>query len=149
MRSRKANFMKVSIIVTDDSGNTFEGEAELRTKRTPTKSERRVGLKRTPHKSLGNPAVNLSSPIRAFMKKHARSLGGPQKFALLLAHMAKGDTKRELAVATVQKQWGKMTGLLAKWNPAYTTRAKEQEWVDSPKTGAYVLLSGWKGIFNA
>jgi hypothetical protein len=83
------------------------------------------------------------------MKRQAHGMGGPQKFTLLLAHMVKGNTKQELALATVQKQWGKMTGLLGKWNPAYTTRAKEQEWVDSPKTGTYVLLSGWKGIFNA
>jgi len=36
-----------------------------------------------------------------------------------------------------------------KFNLAYPNRAKENEWVDSPKRGIYVLLPGWKGIFNA
>ena len=76
-------------------------------------------------------------------------MGGPQKFTLLLAHITKGDTKKEVALATIQKQWNKMKGTLGDWNTAAATRAKDQEWVDSPKNGTYVLLSGWKGIFNA
>ncbi len=76
-------------------------------------------------------------------------MGGAQKFTLLLAHIAKGDTKKEVALAAIQKQWSKLTGRLGSWNPAYTTRAKEEEWVDSPKSGTYVLLPSWKDIFSA
>lgn len=94
-------------------------------------------------------SVNLSTPVRPFVKKHARGMGGPQKFTLLLAHIAKGDTKKEVTRATIQKQWSKLKGSLGDWNPAYTTRAKDQEWVDSPKNGMYVLLPGWTGIFSA
>ena len=36
-----------------------------------------------------------------------------------------------------------------KLNLAYPTRAKENGWVDSPTRGVYVLLPGWKGIFDA
>jgi len=76
-------------------------------------------------------------------------MGGAQKFTLLLAHIAKGDRSKEVALATVQKHWGKMKGILGEWNRAHSTRAKDQEWVDSPKNGMYVLLPGWRGIFNA
>ena len=76
-------------------------------------------------------------------------MGGPQKFTLLLARMVGGDTKKEVPFATIRKQWGKMKGLLGKWNGAHTIRAKEREWVDTPKTGMYALLPGWRDIFNA
>src|SRR5436190_2160212 len=114
----------------------------------PAKAARRK-VQRETGKSLTNPSVSFSSPIRAFIKKHARDMGGPQKFALLLAYLTKGDAKTELPLAEIQKQWGKMKPLLGKWNGAHTIRAKEHEWVDSPKFGLYVLLPGWKGIFNA
>lgn len=116
--------MRIAFTITDDSGKTFQGQADL-TAAPP----QRAGRKKTagaPRSAVAAP-INLLSPIRPFMKRQAHGMGGPQKFTLLLAHMVKGNTKQELALATVQKQWGKMTGLLGKWNPAYTTRAKEQE----------------------
>ncbi len=138
--------MKVTVTLTDDSGNIFQGQVEL----TPSSSQRSVRTKTTARaKNAPKHTINLSSPIRAFVKRHARGMGGPQKFTLLLARMVSGDTKREVPFATIRKQWGKMTGLLGKWNGAHTIRAKEHEWVDSPKTGMYALLPGWKDIFNA
>ena len=139
--------MKVTITLMDDRGNIFQGQAEL----TPSSSRRSIRTKTTAVQAKTAPAqaVNLSSPIRAFVKKHAGGMGGPQKFTLLLAHMVGGDTKKELPFATIRKQWGKMTGLLGKWNGAHTIRAKDHEWVDSPKTGMYILLPGWRDIFNA
>lgn len=139
--------MKVSIILTTDDGNTFQGEMKLSATTAPRAS-------RTKHRAAiktqnTTTAVNLASPLRPFMKRNTGGMGGPQKFALLIAHLASGDTKKEITLALVQKHWRKMTGFLGKWNPAYTTRAKEQEWVDSPKFGAYVLMPGWKGLFNA
>ena len=140
--------MRVSIIVTLDDGNTFQGDAELS---AHTRSKSAPKLKKlAPGKATQVAAtVSMSSPIRPFVRKHARDMGGAQKFTLLLAHIAKGDTKKEVALATIQKQWNKMKGTLGDWNRAHSTRAKDQEWVDSPKNGMYVLLSGWKGIFNA
>ena len=140
--------MQVSIIVVDDNGNTFEGEAELSARRRSL--TRPVKTKVTTKKAANvGTTVNLSSPIRPFVKKHAREMGGAQKFTLLLAHIVKGDTTKEVPRAAIQKQWGKMKGILGEWNAAHATRAKDQEWVDSPKHGTYILLSGWKGIFNA
>jgi len=140
--------VKVSIIVVDDDGNTFEGEADLSARRRSTAAP--VKKKATTEKAANvATTVNLASPIRPFVKRYAREMGGAQKFTLLLAHITKGDTKKEVPRAAIQKQWGKMKGILGEWNAAHATRAKDQEWVDSPKHGTYVLLSGWKGIFNA
>jgi hypothetical protein len=95
-----------------------------------------------------DPPVNLSSPVRPFVTKHSKGMSGAQKFTLLLAHITKGDTKKVVDGATIQKLWGKMKGILGVWNGAHPTRAKDQEWVDSPKYVTYALLPGWRGIFN-
>jgi hypothetical protein len=50
----------------------------------------------------------------------------------------------------VEKHWNRMKQLLdGKFNVAYTTRAKDNAWVDSPKRGFYVILPSWKGILDA
>lgn len=141
--------MKVSIIVTNDDGNNFQGEAELTStasaKPTRTLSKRRPGVK-----SQASPSINLSSPIRAFIKRHSRGMGGPQKFTLLVAYMSKGATHMQVPLADIEKQWNRMKTLLnGKFNPAHTIRAKEHGWVDSPKRGMYVLSPGWRAIFSA
>lgn len=138
--------MRVQIVVVTDDGNTFHGDAELSEGSKPTPRVRKSKPEIAERRTI---ALNLSSPIRPFIKKHARNLGGPQKFTLLLAHLTKGDTKKEIGVATIQKQWGKMKGLLGDWNAAYATRAKDQEWVDSAKYGMYSLLPGWRSATHA
>jgi hypothetical protein len=139
--------VQISIIVTDDEGNTFQGEAELV---PPTKKPVRKRAAKTESVSANTTAVGFSSPIRAFMKKNSRGMGGPQKFALLLAYLVKGDGHKQVRLYEIQKQWNKMKGIVGgEFNRAHSVRAKDHEWVDSPKQGAYVLLPGWKGIFNA
>jgi hypothetical protein len=141
--------LKVSIVVTDDKGNIFRGETELDSDRA-VKPEHARAVHGQALKSVSGASVNFSSPIRAFMKRHARGMGGPQKFALLIAYMTKGDTDKQVRFADVKREWNRMKALLdCKFNPAHAIRAKEHEWVDSPKNGLYILLSGWKGIFNA
>jgi hypothetical protein len=140
--------MRVQIVVVTDDGNTFHGEAELSPRKTSKAAPgaRKPKTEATAHVSA---QLNLSSPIRPFMKKHARNLGGAQKFTLLLAHLTKGDAKKEVGIAAIQKQWGKMKGILGEWNPAHATRAKDLEAVDTPKYGVYSLLPGWRGAINA
>lgn len=139
--------MKVSIIVSDDHGNNYRGEVELVPSTTaPHKQVKKVSLSKTVTKS----PTSFSVPIRAFVKQHARGLSGPQKFALLVAYLKKGETNKEALLTDVGKHWNKMKPLLGgKLNLAYPTRAKENGWVDSPKRGTYVLLPGWKSIFDA
>src|SRR5579859_587127 len=139
--------MKVQIVLTDDSGATFEGLADLnpRLSSPPTRnSARSVG---SPKKS--SVKANFSTPMRAFMKAHARTLSGPKKFALLVAYLSKNDPKTPVPFTDIERNWNKMTGLLGKFNPAHSTRAKDNGWVDSPKQGSYVIVPGWEVILNA
>jgi hypothetical protein len=77
-------------------------------------------------------------------------MSGPQRFALLVAYSSKADNHKQVPLVDVERQWNRMKPLLGgKFNSAYPNRAKENEWVDSPKRGIYVLLPRWKGIFLA
>lgn len=133
--------MKVRIVVTDDGGHTFEGEATL----VAVTGERRT--RRTSGREPRAPArtsPDLSLPVRAFMKRHAKGLSGPQKFAALLARLSGGKAGAAISLKDIEKAWNRMTGLMGgRFHPAYTTRAKENGWVDTPKTGHYALLPGW------
>ncbi len=153
--------MKASIIVTDDSGNRWEVELPLRKTidegagTTPLKARKRARAEFAEARDAGAPdstteasktelEIDLKLPLRPFMNQYARSASGPRKFALLVAHIAKGNLTVEVPFSDIQKHWGKMTGILRTFNPAFTTRAKDSGWVDSPKPGTYILLPGWK-----
>jgi len=141
--------VRVSIIVSDDNGNSYQGDAEL-TQTASAKQASKVPKKASTLRGRSGLSVNFSSPIRAFVKRHATDMAGSQKFALLVAYLTKGDTHKEVLLVDVQRQWNRMKPLLAgKFNLAYPIRAKESEWVDSPRRGVYVILPGWKGIFDA
>lgn len=141
--------MKITIIVADDDGNIFQGETEL-TAAAREKPGRRHVKRNSDEKTSPRPPVNFSLPIRAFVKTHARAMGGPQKFALLVAYLSKGEAHKQVSLADVQRCWNTMKPLLdGKFNVAYTTRAKEQGWVDSPTRGMYLILPSWKGVFDA
>ncbi len=93
--------------------------------------------------------LNLSLPLRAFVKRHVKGLGGPQKFTALLARLADGKTGAAIARSEIDKNWNRMTALMdGKFNPAYSSRAKDSGWVDTPKIGHYALLPGWEEAFG-
>jgi hypothetical protein len=133
--------MKVRVVVTDSDGNIFEGEALLvavagaHPRKTPDR--RRQGLSQT--------SPDFSLPVRAFIKRYAKSLGGPQKFTVLLARLTGGKAGTTVSVREIEKAWNRMTELMGgRYNSAYTTRAKDNGWVDTPKIGSYALLPGWE-----
>ncbi len=133
--------MKVRIVVTDGAGNAFEGEATLVA----------VGGARPPHRTSDRrPRVparaspDLSLPVRAFVKRYAKGLGGPQKFTLLLAKLSGGKVGAAIGLKDIEKTWNRMTGLMdGKFYTTYSQRAKDNGWVDTPKTAYYALRSGW------
>lgn len=89
---------------------------------------------------------DLTLPLRPFMNRYAQGISGPRKFALLVARLSGGDSNAEVPGNDIERQWNKMKGLLGgAFNPAYSTRAKDNGWVDSPKMGVYILLPGWEG----
>lgn len=143
--------MQAKIIITDDNGNTWESDLRLTPAGVSAKALKRKGSARAvPSQALraANPsreAPDLTLPIRAFVKRHARGLSGSRKFTLLVAHLSAGDVHKEVSASSIEKQWNRMTGLLGDFNAAHSTRAKDEGWVDSPKKGMYKLRSGWEG----
>jgi hypothetical protein len=148
--------MKATFIITDDNGNTWSFELPLSNCSIPSNSsfvqrKRQVKdaspVEKEPQRANKDLPLDLSLPIRPFIKRHAREASGPQKFTLLVAHVAGGDLGIEVPRGEIEKQWNKMTGLMGgEFNAAYSSRARDNGWVDSPKFGVYKLLPGWKGV---
>ena len=138
--------MKVSIILIDDSGQTFQGDAVL-TPSPPAKTTTR----KVHHKPNTAESVTFSIPIRAFVKKYGGQLSGPERFTILAAYLCKGHVGTPVPNTAIEKHWNKMKPLLGgkKLNGAHATRAKEHGWIDSPSWGKYVLCEGWKGALHA
>lgn len=133
--------MKVRVVVTDGGGNTFEGEATL-VAVGGARKPRPAPRPKPPAPSRAAPDFSL--PVRAFVKRHAKGLGGPQKFAVLLARLSGGKAGGAIALSEIEKAWNRMTGLMGgKFYTTYAVRAKENGWVDTPKTGHYALRSAW------
>ena len=94
------------------------------------------------------PAPDFAAPIRHFMNMHAVGMNGHQRFALVVAYLAKGKTDTKVALETIKEAWNKMKKLLGKFNTGYAVWAKDNGWVDSPELKVYVLMPGWKEILN-
>ncbi|MBI2069979.1 MAG: hypothetical protein HYT79_05195 [Elusimicrobia bacterium] len=138
--------MKLEIRFIDDAENIYQGEVVL--EKLGTKSK--VTVARKALAPARAPKIDFNAPMRFFMKTHARSLKGPEKFTLLLAYLAKGKTgNATVPVKSVEDAWSKMVGLMGgAYNRAYSNRAKDNGWADSPKKGVYVLLPRWSEILN-
>lgn len=133
--------MRIQIVLTDERGDKYEGNVMLSLVSHSHKS------RPTKNQSAGRTysALSFNPNPRAFMKKYGNGLGGPQRFAILLARLAKGDVHKEIALAELQKHWNSMKPLMGgPFNGAHPTRAKGNGWVDSPKRGFYVLSNSWK-----
>jgi hypothetical protein len=70
------------------------------------------------------------------------------KFTLLLARLSNGDGSKEVSFETIKDQWDKMKGIIGKFNSAYSTRAKDEDWIDTKKQGVYVLKPSWKDAIS-
>lgn len=143
--------MKARVIITDEKGNTFEGEVELSQSSLSHKTTKKEEPKGRPKKlsSASVPAsIDFDLHVRPFMKKHARGMSGPKKFTLLLAHMAKGKTTSPIDLTEIEKQWNKMTTLMdGKFHQEYANRARDDDWLVPLKKGSYVLRPNWTMIF--
>lgn len=135
--------MKVRIVLTDDGGNTYEGEATLVAPggvRSPRKRSEKTPRATAPTQT----SPDLSLPVPAFVKRYAKGLGGPQKFAVLLARLSGGKTGVTVSLKDIEKIWNRMTRFMGgKFHRMYAMRANDEGWVDTPKKGHYALRSGW------
>ncbi len=121
--------------IIDEALASLEAAPSGRNSSTPATKSARAG---------GSRRLSFDVNILAFMKKHGRGLAGPQKFTILLAHLAKGSKSVQVPAAELRKQWNKMRSVLGdSFNSAYANRAKANGWVDAPKFGVYVLSSSW------
>ena len=144
--------MRVQVTVTDDDGKTFEGEVDLAPAGTRRGGARRpratpIPVPATPS-AAANRKVDFKLPLRAFLKKHATG-GGPQKFAVLLAHMTGGKTGVEVTREALEAAWTRNKGVLGvDYHTMYGTRSTGEGWSDSPKRGTFVLLDAWTGALK-
>jgi hypothetical protein len=133
--------MRVSVVVLNDDGRTYGGEASLQVLETKPDA-----IDAYDHRADGM-MVDFGLPLRPFMRRYGADKSGPKRFVLLLAHMVQGKSATAVEVSELQKQWSTMEGLIGgPFNSAYPTRAKDQGWVDATKPGIYVLLPDWTRI---
>jgi hypothetical protein len=135
----------ISVVLKD--GTVMEGIAELGRAREnsqssgPTQRSARVAGRIAP--------LKFDSGPRPFMKKHGAGLSGPEKLILLVAYFARGKTRSPVSRADVVNQWGKMTAIMGgRYNGAYDTRARDTDWLHSPKAGYFELRPGWEIILK-
>src|SRR5947207_3415474 len=115
----------------------FRGQADL----VPVARARSSGRSRRnpPAKdggASGDQSLDFELPTRAFVKKYAaRRMSGAKRFVLLLASLTKGKAAVDVPFQDIKRSWDKMTEPMGgKFNPAHTTRAKDNGWIDTPKT---------------
>jgi hypothetical protein len=115
-----------------------------------TRSSRKPKLltaQHNPQPDSGRAGVDFDLPVRAFIKKYAHAMSGPKRLTLMVAWMAKGQPNVQVARAEASKTWNKMKGLMGgAFNSAYETRARDNGWLNSPKTGVYTLLPSWQEV---
>jgi hypothetical protein len=146
-----ADRLRVELKITDGDGTVFTGVAELSAAHD---SKHKTGWGQKPRspkpktRAGAGEQIDLSLPLRNFVKEYSKAMGGPQRFTLLLAKLSNGKNGTPINLKEMAKTWGKMKALLGTYNGAYATRAKDYGWVDSPKMGSYVLTQTWKGIFE-
>ncbi len=145
--SKASNVSAVAEKLTQIRQMTDECIKELVTvgkaRRAAPRSSSSVGLRRA------DGALNYDAHKRAFVRAHCRGLSGGQKFVLLLSYIAKGRSGSDVPLKDVERMWNRMTSLLkGKFNRKYTNDAKERGWVNTKKTGVYVLSNSWKDIFR-
>jgi hypothetical protein len=139
--------MNVEIIVTDSAGHRFAGSAELKL-RDGRSTRKHATHRPTRFESNLTNEIDFTLQPRAFIKRYAKGMRGPQKFVLLTAKLSGGKTTNAIDLKVISRHWDKMTGLLGDFNTTFAVRAGDNGWVSSPKRGTYLLRSNWAEIFG-
>lgn len=98
----------------------------------------------------GRDHCDFNIPFRPFFKKYInKDWSGQKKFTLVLAYSTKGDLNKVEKASEIEKIWNKVKTIMGgdDFQRVFGTRAKEQDWADSPKKGLFQLRPGWGGIF--
>ena len=93
--------------------------------------------------------IDFGIPVRPFMKRYSKGMSGQKKFTLLLARLTQGDLKRQIPLADLRKQWGRIKGILGmEFNTFYSTTAGDNGWVECRRAGLYNLRSTWRHVLS-
>jgi hypothetical protein len=138
--------MEARISITTADGIVYEGTAVLSSlDKVPKNSSATKAAAKRPSPSLND--LQFTLPVRPFMKRYGAGMSGSKRLALLVAHMVKGNVGSSVEIDEVQKLWSKMSALMGgAYNSAHASRARDNGWIDSPKSGTLTLLSGWKEV---
>ncbi len=140
--------MRLRILLTDDDGLEYGGEVDL----VPESAghvarEATTQVAKAADAQGANGGIDFSLGSRPFMKKYGSHKSGPRRFALLVAYLTKGDTTARVSLSLLEEAWNRMKPLMGgSYNPSYSTRAKDEGWVESPKYGMYSVRPAWEGI---
>ncbi|OGF28195.1 hypothetical protein A2303_00345 [Candidatus Falkowbacteria bacterium RIFOXYB2_FULL_47_14] len=104
------------------------------------------------HGALSAPSNDLkfNQNERPFFKQNVvKKMNGQKKFTLVVAYLAEGKINKQVKLTEVEKTWKKAKKfILTEFHSEYGTRAKDEEYLLSPKQGVYTLADSWKNIFN-
>ena len=131
---------KIKIILTNEKGEDFLGETTL----SPVvfKKYKKSGKDRRemPKEKSKYIPLDFSINSRAFMKNlKVQYISGPVKFVACVAYLSKGKTDSPVEYNEVKSFWNKTKSFLGKFNPYYSSVAKENAWVDQKTYGSYLL----------
>jgi hypothetical protein len=139
--------MRAAVSVVLDDGTVMEGVAELT--KVPSRVSKAVAFETKPGGVGAVPPMDFDGGPRPFIKKYGVGLSGPEKLILLVAYFAKGKTQAPVTRTTVVDQWKRMTSIMGgKYNGAYDTRARDTNYLLSPKPGVFELRLGWEKILK-
>jgi hypothetical protein len=96
-------------------------------------------------------SIDFDIPLRPFIKQYAKGMNGQKKFTLLLSRLVKGDQEKEVALSEIEKCWNTMKSkdlLGMEFNRKFSGEAKNNDWVNSKKTGFYHLRPRWINILK-
>jgi hypothetical protein len=140
--------VRATIVLRDENGTEYTGTVELTA--VPSGPKARKAEPKGTVRAQQRGKIDFRVSCRAFVKEHvSRESSGPQKFVIVAAWIAKGDTSVEIASSQIAKEWKRASGLLGgSIARVYGTRAKDNGWIDSLKKGAFVLQATWPKAFG-
>jgi len=93
--------------------------------------------------------IDFSMQPRAFFKRFSNEMSGPKVFALMVAYFTYKNRTETASLSEIQKEWSKMKSIIKyKFSTTFAVRARENDWIMSPKSGLYSLRPEWKKIFE-
>ena len=95
--------------------------------------------------------LDFSLNDRAFIKKYSSGFNGHEFFTLICSYLAKGKNDAVVELLKTKETWKGCLGIIGlPYSSIFSTRAKENSWVDVVKDarGSYILGKYWQDVFK-